>query len=240
MGEEMLRVADIYAGYVPGLPIVNGVSLALRAGEILAVFGPNGAGKSTMVRAIAGVVRAFAGSARCGGRELVGLPSWQIARAGVAYVPQRANVFAEMTVNENLAVGWRRQDGGAPGMTSDELLALFPDLARRGETRVGALSGGQRQMVAIGRALLAGPRVLMLDEPSAGLAPKMVGTLFAALAQLKARVPILLVEQNVKAALAIADRALLLAEGRLLREAAPAALATDPALAAAFLGAAAS
>jgi branched-chain amino acid transport system ATP-binding protein len=232
----VLRVADLYAGYVSGLPIVNGISLALRAGEILAVFGPNGAGKSTMVRAIAGVVRVFSGGVQCAGRELARLPSWQIARAGVAYVPQRANVFAEMTVTENLALGRRNRGGGVSGVTFDELLALFPDLARCGAMRVGALSGGQRQMVAIGRALLSGPRVLMLDEPSAGLAPKVTGMLFAALAQLKARVPILLVEQNVKAALTVADRALLLAQGRLLREAAPDALATDPALAAAFLG----
>jgi branched-chain amino acid transport system ATP-binding protein len=236
MREDVLRVADLYAGYVSGLPIVNGVSLVLGAGEILAVFGPNGAGKSTMVRAIAGVVRIFSGGVLCAGRELARLPSWQIARAGVAYVPQRANVFAEMTVTENLALGRRGRGGAASGVTFDELLTLFPDLARCGEVRVGALSGGQRQMVAIGRALLSGPRVLMLDEPSAGLAPKVTGMLFAALAQLKARVPILLVEQNVKAALTVADRALLLAQGRLLREAAPDALATDPALAAAFLG----
>jgi len=125
MSEDVLRVVDVYAGYVSGLPIVNGISLRLRSGEILSVFGPNGAGKSTMVRAIAGVVRIAAGRVQCSGRELAGLPSWQIARAGVAYVPQRANVFAEMTVTENLALGWHSRSGAAPGVTFDEVLRLF-------------------------------------------------------------------------------------------------------------------
>ncbi len=231
-----MRAAKVHAGYARGAPIVNGVSFELGAGEILAVFGPNGAGKSTLVRAIAGIVRIFSGGVHCEGRELAGLPPWQIARAGVGYVAQRANVFTEMTVKENLALG-RRARGDGRTVSEVELFSLFPELAERRGMRVGVLSGGQRQMVAIGRALLAGPLVLMLDEPSAGLSPKLVASLFGALTQLKARVPILLVEQNVKAALAIADRALLLAEGRLVREAAPDVLARDPALAAAFVGA---
>jgi branched-chain amino acid transport system ATP-binding protein len=239
MAEAVLRIEHLQAGFVPGSPVVNGVSLELRAGEIVALFGPNGAGKSTLVRAIAGIVQTFAGRARCNGGDITGLPSWEIARAGVGYVAQRANVFTEMTVAENLALG-RPARRGAPAMTPAEVLALFPELAERRAARVGALSGGQRQMVAIGRVLLSGPQVLLLDEPSAGLAPKLVSTLFATLSKLKARVPMLVVEQNVKAALAIADRALLLAEGRLVHEGTPDALLADPAVAAAFLGAATS
>jgi branched-chain amino acid transport system ATP-binding protein len=236
MAEAVLRATGLHAGYLPDAPVVNGVSFELRTGEVLAMFGPNGAGKSTLVRAIAGIVRIFAGDVHCDGRPVAGLPPWLIARSGIGYVAQRANVFTEMTVAENLALG-RRARGAGSDIPAGEVLALFPELAERRGMRVGALSGGQRQMVAIGRALLAGPRVLLLDEPSAGLSPKLVGSLFATLTHLKARVPILLVEQNVKAALAIADRALLLAEGRVLREAPPGELAADPALAAAFLGA---
>jgi branched-chain amino acid transport system ATP-binding protein len=235
MAEALLRVEDIEAGFAPGSPVVNGISLELRAGEIVTLFGPNGAGKSTLLRAIAGVVRTFAGKARCNGRDITGLPSWEIARAGVGYVAQRANVFIEMTVAENLALG-RPTRREVSAMTAAEVLTLFPELAERRGMRVGALSGGQRQMVAIGRALLSGPLVLMLDEPSAGLAPKLAATLFATLSKLKTRVPMLVMEQNVKAALAIADRALLLAEGRLVHAGTPDTLLADPALATAFLG----
>lgn len=237
MAEAMLSIEDLQAGFVPGSPVVNGVSLELHRGEIVALFGPNGAGKSTLVRAIAGIVQTFAGKARCNGRDITGLPSWEIARAGVGYVAQRANVFIEMTVAENLALG-RPARREVPAMMPAEVLALFPELAEHRSMRVGALSGGQRQMVAIGRALLSGPQVLMLDGPSAGLAPKTAAALFATLAKLKARVTMLVVEQNVKAALAIADRAVLLAGGRLVHEGTPDALLADPALAGAFLGAA--
>jgi branched-chain amino acid transport system ATP-binding protein len=235
MADAVLCVDDVYAGYVAGLPIVGGVSLRVWPGEIVALFGPNGAGKSTLVKAIAGTVPLFAGRISCAGMDLARRKPWQIARAGVGYVPQLGNVFTDMTVAENLAVG-RPAGGTGRGLQLEEMLALFPDLAERRGAMVGTLSGGQRQMVAIGRALLGGPAVLLLDEPSAGLAPKVVKELFAALAMLKRRVPILLVEQNVLAAMAIADRAILLAEGRVRREATPAALLADPALASAFLG----
>jgi len=232
MPDAVLRIDDVRAGYAAGSPIVDGVSLEVRPREIVALFGPNGAGKSTLVKAIAGTALLLAGRIDCGAIALAGLPPWQIARAGVGYVPQRGNVFTDMTVQENLALA----RGNTRGIALAEVLALFPDLTARRGAAVGTLSGGQRQMVAIGRALLSGPAILLLDEPSAGLSPKIVGELFAVLATLKQRVPILLVEQNVRAALTIADRAILLAEGRVRREATPAALLADPALAAAFLG----
>jgi branched-chain amino acid transport system ATP-binding protein len=235
MADAVLRLDDVCAGYVAGLPIVDGVSLEVRHGEIVALFGPNGAGKSTLVKAIAGTALLFAGRISCGATDLAGRKPWQIARAGVGYVPQRGNVFTDMTVQENLALGRPGRSNGR-GMELAEVLALFPELAARRGVGVRTLSAGQRQMVAIGRALLGGPAVLLLDEPSAGLSPKAAGQLFAALATLKQRVPILLVEQNVRAALTIADRAILLAEGRTRREATPAALLADPALAGAFLG----
>ncbi len=231
MPDAVLRLDDISAGYVAGLPIVDGVSLQVFPGEIVALFGPNGAGKSTLVKAVAGVALLFGGRIRCGALDITGRKPWQIARAGVGYVPQRGNVFADMTVLENLTVGRAR------GSEIAEVLSLFPELTSRQRANVGTLSGGQRQMVAIGRALLGGPAVLLLDEPSAGLSPKIAGQLFAALATLKQRVPILLVEQNVRSALTVTDRAILLAEGRVRLEATPTALLADPALAVAFLGA---
>ena len=231
MAEALLRLDEVCAGYVAGLPIVNGVSLQVRPGEIVALFGPNGAGKSTLVKAIAGVAPLFGGRIFCSGADIAGRKPWEIAAAGVGYVPQRGNVFADMTVLENLSVGRRR------ALPIAEVLALFPELSSRRAANVGTLSGGQRQMVAIGRALLGGPAVLLLDEPSAGLSPKIAGQMFAALATLKQRVPILLVEQNVRSALAIADRAILLAEGRIRLESTAGALLADPALAVAFLGA---
>jgi branched-chain amino acid transport system ATP-binding protein len=235
MSEAVLRLFDVCAGYVAGLPIVDGVSLEVRHGEIVGLFGPNGAGKSTLVKAIAGVALVFAGRIDCGGMDLARRQPWVIARAGVGYVPQRGNVFTDMTVGENLAIA-RPGHRHRRGMDLAEVFPLFPELAERRGAFVGTLSGGQRQMVAIGRALLGGPAVLLLDEPSAGLSPKVAGQLFVALATLKQRVPILLVEQNVRLALTIADRAILLAEGRVRRETTPAALLADPALAGAFLG----
>ncbi|MBU6497566.1 MAG: ABC transporter ATP-binding protein [Rhodospirillales bacterium] len=219
-GAALLCVEGLCAGYSARAPIVHDLSLALRAGEIVALLGTNGAGKSTAMKAMACAIAPFAGRIVCAGTDLTGAPSWVAARAGMGYVPQRDNVFAQLTVQENFAVGARARNG-RDGPDTDAVLALFPDLKPRLASRAGVLSGGMRQMVAIGRALLGAPRVLLLDEPSAGLSPLLVGRLFARLTSLRQHLPILLVEQNVRAALAIADRALVMVEGRLH-------LATEP------------
>jgi branched-chain amino acid transport system ATP-binding protein len=236
MAEPALSVRALEAGYVPGVPILRGVSLDLAAGEILAVLGPNGAGKSTLVRAIAGLVQRFAGEIRLGGESLADLPPHRVVAKGFAYVPQVANVFADLTVDENLALGgYTLRRGRAEHM--QRVFDLFPDLVAKRQAKAGRLSGGQRQMVAIGRALMVEPRVLALDEPSAGLAPIVVAHVFEMIRRVAASgVAVLVVEQNVRAALAVADRAMVLAEG-VERIAGPAAeVAANAAIARIYLG----
>ena len=236
MAEAALSVRGLEAGYVPGVPIVRGVSLDLAGGEILTILGPNGAGKSTLVRAIAGLVPRFSGEVRLGGASLADLPPHKVVRQGFAYVPQVANVFADLTVDENRALGGYTLRGRREAHLR-RVFDLFPDLVAKRGTKAGRLSGGQRQMVAIGRALMVEPRVLALDEPSAGLAPIVVQQVFAMIRTVaKAGVAVLVVEQNVRAALATADRALILAEGRERLSGSTAAVAGDEAIARIYLG----
>jgi len=233
----ILVVDNLVAGYEPGLPIVNGASLSLGAAEIVVILGPNGAGKSTLIKAVAGLIPIAGGKVILAGKDITRLPAHQIARNGLAFTPQTENVFAGMTVDDNLrlasgilAVSQRRA-------RIEEMYALFPDLARQRRLLAGRLSGGQRQMLAIGRALLVGPSVLALDEPSAGLSPRLVDVVFSRLNDIRASgVAIVLVEQNARAALAIADRAYIMSEGRIAHEGAAPGLATDPAVAALYLG----
>lgn len=212
--EAALDVEALEAGYEPGLPIVRGASLRAAPGEIVAILGPNGAGKSTFVKAVAGLVPVSGGRVRLGDIDITRLPAHRLVHAGLAFVPQTENVFAGMTVAENLELAAAivkapREERVAP------MYAMFPDLERQRRLPAGRLSGGQRQMLAVARALIARPRVLMLDEPSAGLSPKLVAQVFAKLAEVRAGgVTLVLVEQNVKAALALADRAAVLVEGR--------------------------
>jgi branched-chain amino acid transport system ATP-binding protein len=212
-----LQVKVLEAGYEPGLPIVRGASLSVQAGEVVAVLGPNGAGKSTLVKAVAGLVPVSGGAVLLQGRDITRTPAHRMVFEGLAFVPQTENVFAPMTVAENLELASAVLGGtGAQRRARLEpVYALFPDLARQQGLAAGRLSGGQRQMVAVARALIAQPRVLILDEPSAGLSPKLVAQVFEMLRQVRdSGVTVLLVEQNVKAALALADRAAVLVEGQ--------------------------
>ena len=228
---------ELVAGYEPGVPIVNGASLTVAAGEIVAVLGPNGAGKSTLVKAIAGIAPIRSGAVFLGDEEITRLPAHRMVREGLAFVPQTENVFTGMSVEDNLRLAAGILPSGKRTRRIAEIYRFFPDLARQRRLLAGRLSGGQRQMAAIARALIAAPRVLMLDEPSAGLSPKLVEGVFARLAEIRASgVAIVLVEQNARAALAIADRGLVLVEGRNRHEGRAAELWGDARVAALYLG----
>ena len=237
-GEQpLLVVENLVAGYEPGLPIVDGASIRLEAGEAVAVLGPNGAGKSTLIKAIAGLAPISGGTVTFDGRDVTRLPAHCMIRLGLAFAPQTENVFASLSVDDNLQL--------AAGVLAKALRAdriaviytMFPDLARQRWLLAGRLSGGQRQMLAIARALLVAPKALMLDEPSAGLSPKLAEMVFARLADIReSGVGILLVEQNTRAALTLADRAYVLVQGRRRHEGPAWALADDPMIAALYLG----
>ena len=232
-----LVVRDLVAGYDPGVPIVNGASLTVAAGEIVAVLGPNGAGKSTLIKAIAGIAPIRSGAVFLGDEEITRLPAHRMVREGLAFVPQTENVFTGMSVEDNLRLAAGILPSDKRTRRIAEIYRFFPDLARQRRLLAGRLSGGQRQMAAIARALIAAPRVLMLDEPSAGLSPKLVEGVFARLAEIRASgVAIVLVEQNARAALAIADRGLVLVEGRNRHEGRAAELWGDARVAALYLG----
>jgi branched-chain amino acid transport system ATP-binding protein len=232
-----ISTVGLVAGYEPDLPIVRGVDLTAKRGELLVVLGPNGAGKSTLVKAIAGLVPIHSGRVTLAGMDMTALPTHQKIRHGLAYVPQTENIFATLSIRDNLLVAAHILPKERRAGRIAELYATFPDLAKQPSRRAGALSGGQRQMLAVARALIAGPPVLILDEPSAGLSPRIVSEVFARLFDINRRgVTIILVEQNVKAALAIADRALVLVEGQVRHDGPAAGLAEGPFLAELFLG----
>jgi branched-chain amino acid transport system ATP-binding protein len=211
----MLAVDGLVVRY-GGVTAVSGLDLELRGGEIVGLIGPNGAGKSTTLHAIMGAVPLHAGDVRLAGRSIRGRAPESIARSGIALVPEGRRIFGELTVEENLRLGFsgRRDRGG--GEAAIELVHdLFPVLAEFRRRPAGALSGGQQQQLAIGRALVASPDVLLLDEPSLGLAPKIVDVVFDALAEIRRTgIGVLLVEQRAKRTVAFADRTYLLANGR--------------------------
>ena len=231
-----LTVTALEAGYEPGLPILRGASLNVAEGEIVAILGPNGAGKSTLIKAIAGLVPISAGRVRLGAQDITTVPAHLMVRHGLGFVPQTENVFAELSVEDNLDLAASILKPTRKARLP-EIYALFPDLARQRRLMAGQLSGGQRQMLAVARALIVSPRVLMLDEPSAGLSPLLVSLVFEKLVAIRqSGVTIILVEQNARAALAIADQAVILVEGR-ERLVGPARdLASDPRVAALYLG----
>jgi branched-chain amino acid transport system ATP-binding protein len=235
----MLEVARLTAGY--GVHrAVQAVDLQVAAGETVAILGANGAGKTTLLKALAGMMPAD-GEVRFAGRCLSGCPANERVTRGMALVPEGRGIFGELTVRENLSLGaFPRRARPLEAATLEEVLRLFPRLRERLSQQVATMSGGEQQMVAIGRALMSRPDLLMLDEPSLGLSPLMTGELFRALAQVKARgMTILIVEQNARRCLKLADRAYLLANGRIVGQGDAAALIADPAVAAAYLGGAA-
>ncbi|HEY1227960.1 MAG TPA: ABC transporter ATP-binding protein [Ramlibacter sp.] len=233
----MLELHDVTVAYGQARALWN-VSLSVKRGELLCVVGPNGAGKTTLVNTLAGILRPLSGRLVMEGRDISRLPPHRFCEAGIALVPEGRRLFTGMTVAENLDVGSVLPAARAKRReTFDEVLALFPALKAKLEAPAGELSGGQQQMVAIGRALMARPRLLLLDEPSLGLSPLIVRDMFAAIQKISASgITIVLVEQNVATAMRISHRACVLELGRLVAEGAPDDLMKRPEIRQAYLG----
>jgi branched-chain amino acid transport system ATP-binding protein len=218
----MLRVRSLTAGY-GSIEVLHGVSLHVDPGEIVTIVGANGAGKSTLLNAVAGVVRPTEGGVAFESRGITASDPEAVVAAGCVLVPEGRQIFPDLSVHDNLLLGgylrWRREGRRAAAAEIRGICELFPVLADRREQRAGTLSGGEQQMVALGRALMARPRLLMMDEPSIGLAPLVVKEIFAVISRLRGRgTTILLVEQNARAALAIADRGYVMETGRIMLE----------------------
>jgi len=235
----MLSIADLDVRY-GAIQAVRGVSLDVAEGEIVAVLGANGAGKTTTLKAAVGLVPATSGEIRFAGTAITGSDTEDIVMRGMTLVPEGRRVFPSLTVSENLRLGAAtRRDAGEIARSRDEMLTLFPILAERANQAAGTLSGGQQQQLAIARALMSMPKLLLLDEPSLGLAPQVVDDIFDLILRLKARgLTILLVEQDAVAALDIADRAYVMANGRVVMSGSAAALRTSDEITHAYLGAA--
>lgn len=232
----MLEITNLKAGY-KGIEALKGVSLTVTEGEMVAIIGANGAGKSTLLNSMSGVVRAMAGKIMFDGRDVTRLPPHVIARAGLLHVPEGRQVLADMTVQENLMLGALARGSRAAFYEMDKVVSLFPILAERMAQLAGTLSGGQQQMMAIGRALMGSPRVLLLDEPSLGLSPLMTQQVFEALATLhRDGMTIVLVEQNAHRALAATQRAYVLERGLIVQQGNSEKLQSDPAIIEHYLG----
>jgi len=232
----LLKLEGVCAGY-RGLEILQELTMHVDEGEVVALIGANGAGKTTTLRAISGLVRPTAGSVSLDGERIRGMPPHRIVRAGLVQVPEGRGLFGTLTVAENLDMGGytRSSDERKTGLA--EVFELFPVLAERRGQVAETMSGGQQQMLAIGRALMARPRLLMLDEPSIGLAPKLVAQVLDAVGRIRrAGVTVLIVEQNAAQTLAIADRAYVLESGRIALEGAGRELLKDPRVRTAYLG----
>tara|TARA_Y100000768_G_scaffold161272_1_gene120653 strand:+ start:3155 stop:3865 length:711 start_codon:yes stop_codon:yes gene_type:complete len=212
MSKAIIEVNGLASGYVKGLNILQGVDLVLKEKEIVSIIGPNGAGKSTLLKAIMGIIPVFAGKIFLNGIELKEIKSYELVNQGVAYVPQVLNVFPSLTVQENLEMGiWGKKQKNS----IDDIYSMFKVLLERKKERAGNLSGGQRQLLALGRALISKPNVILLDEPSAGLSPLAIEEVFEHIKNInEAGVSILLVEQNAKRALKFCHRGYVLDQGR--------------------------
>ena len=235
----MIEVRDLHAGYVTDIPILKGVSLRVGEKEIVTLLGPNGSGKSTLVKTVMGYIEPSAGDIRIDGESMHGVPVHERAIShGVAYVPQLDNVFGPLTVRENLALGGARMPRAERRERIEELLDLYPILGERLGQRADSQSGGERQMLAIARALVTRPRCLLLDEPSAGLAPLMLEQVFSMLADLRERegVTMLLVEQNAVDSLSVSDGGVVLVLGEVALEGPAQKLLDDPRVSELYLG----
>jgi branched-chain amino acid transport system ATP-binding protein len=232
----MLEVRNLSAGYGP-FQVLYGIDLDVAEGEIVAVLGANGVGKTTLNRTLSGLLRARGGSIRFCGADIAAADHADIVRAGLIHVPEGRKVFPNLTVRDNLLLGAYARGRAERAATLDRVFDIFPRLAQRQSQAAGSMSGGEQQMLAIGRGLMGQPRLLILDEPSLGLSPLLTEELFALIQRLHAQgLSILLVEQNVMQSLAIAGRAYVIEHGRVALSGPAATLADDPRLKAAYLG----
>ncbi|MDR2726383.1 MAG: ABC transporter ATP-binding protein [Deltaproteobacteria bacterium] len=238
MVQPFLEIADLHAGY-GRVRVLHGVSLNVREGEIVSILGANGAGKTTTMQAVSGLVRATGGAIRFRGEDIHSLPSHEIVQRGVTQSPEGRHVFGVLTVLENLYLGaFTVHDHDLSARTLEWIYQLFPRLGERREQLAGTLSGGEQQMLAIGRALMGQPQLLLLDEPSLGLAPLLVKSIFETVRMINERgVTVLIVEQNARAALKLADRGYVLELGRIVMEDRADKLLADPSIQEAYLGA---
>ncbi len=232
----MLEVANLVAGY-GGAPILRGISLNVSAGEIVAVLGANGVGKTTLNRAVSGLIRASGGDIRFDGASVMGQRPEAIVSAGLIHVPEGRKIFPNMSVRENLELGSYRRATGNRARNLERAFAIFPRLRERTSQLAGTLSGGEQQMLAIGRGLMAEPKLLILDEPSLGLSPLLVEEMFALIQRIAADgLAVMLVEQNVVQSLDLAARAYVLENGAVAMEGDADALKRDPRLMTTYLG----
>ncbi len=236
-GEPMLQVQGLCAGYGP-VDVLQDVSVEVRKGEIVSLIGANGAGKSSTLRCISRILATRRGSLRFEGHDLLALPAHQVVAAGLAHVPEGRRIFPRLTVRENLEMGaYRRRDRDGVAKDLEHVHQLFPILRDRSRQAGGTLSGGEQQMLAIGRALMSRPRMLMMDEPSMGIAPLLVARIFEAVKRLRAEgMTILLVEQNARAALRLSDRGYVMETGRITLEGTGTQLLQDRRVQEAYLG----
>lgn len=223
MSASLLELHGVSAAY-GALPVLDGVDLRLGRGEVLALLGRNGSGRSTLARAVMGMI-ASSGSIRIDGVEMAGRPTFEIARRGVGYVAERRDVFGLLSVEDNLRLGWREGPRAARERAFDEVRALFPALAERWRAKAAVLSGGEQQMLALARAMVGAPRLMIVDEPTEGLAPQVARVVGAALARLgEAGVAILLIEQRRQLAATLATRIAVMERGRIVHDGAPGTL----------------
>lgn len=212
----MLKVSNIVTGYNSSLAVLGGVSFDVKEGEIVAILGSNGAGKSTTLRTVAGLMRPWEGSVVFSGEDISGVPAHEVVRKGLSLVPEGRLLFGKLTVHENLTMGaFTRRDKAEIQDSLDMVYSLFPRVKERMHQKANTLSGGEQQMVAIARGLMSKPRLLILDEPSLGLAPKLVKEVFAFVKEINRKgISVLIVEQNVKETLQLSDRAFIIQDGK--------------------------